>query len=392
SNANGTTVYRVTPQGQVSVFATGFNGASGNVFDTNGNMLQANIAGGRIDSIAPNGTVSTIASSGFTSPVGVAIDSGGNTFVANCGGGGSISRIQGGVGVPFVSGAPLNCPNGLTIDPDDNLYTANFNDGNIVRITPGGAMSILATTPNSSFRPSGGNGHITYGNGRLYVVGNASAQIFELTLDGQLTLIAGNGTRGHDDGPALQASFSSPNGISLSADGRFLYVNEAASTSGTVLVAPSFPLNPSLVRVIDLGQQFSINVGINGAWADATTPGQGMFFDVLASLGLFFMGWFTYETNQDFVPVIDDRGRRWLVALGPINGNVVNLELLVAEGGQFDQADPVTETPVGSAVLTFASCTEATFEYQLDNGLSGTIPLTRLLPDVYCALLNQGGS
>ena len=68
SNANGTTLSRITLDGQVSVFASGFNGASGNEFDADGNLIQANIAGNRIDRVAPDGTVTTLAQSGFSQP------------------------------------------------------------------------------------------------------------------------------------------------------------------------------------------------------------------------------------------------------------------------------------------------------------------------------------
>ena len=50
------------------------------------------------------------------------------------------------------------------------------------------------------------------------------AMIFSVTLAGQVTLLAGAGPlgagpRGNDDGPALEATFSVPNGIRASPDG-----------------------------------------------------------------------------------------------------------------------------------------------------------------------------
>ncbi len=381
SNANGNTVYRISPEGEVTVFATGFSGASGNAFDADGNLIQANIAANRIDQVDSAGNRTTIAS-GLASPVGVAIGSDGTIFVANCGGN-SIAQIADGAVTTLASGGPLSCPNGLTIDADGNLYTANFNNGDVIRITPAGQMSVLATTPTSSFRPSGGNGHITFGNGRLYVVSNAAAQIFELSLDGDLQQLAGDGSRGHADGTAATSSFSSPNGITLSADGRFLYVNEAESTQGTVLIPPSFPLNPSLVRVIDLGSSFSINPGLNGAWFDPNASGQGVLFDVVAATQTFFGAWFTYDAVSHGSSV-----RRWLTLQGPYDGAVAALDVLVSEGGRFDSTEPVSTTMAGSATLEFSSCTEAELQYTLDSGLSGSIALSRLTPDVFCSGLS----
>ncbi|MDJ0655352.1 MAG: hypothetical protein QNJ40_14415 [Xanthomonadales bacterium] len=391
NSANGTTVSRVTPDGQVSVFATGLSGASGNEFDAQGNLIQANIAANRVDRIAPDGTVTTIAQTGFTSPVGIAIAADGTVYVANCGGN-SISRIDNGAGVVFASGGALSCPNGLTMDPEGNLYAANFNNGNVIRITPDGSQSVLATTPNSSFRPSGGNGHITFGNGRLYLVSNASAQVFELTLDGVLTVVAGDGSRGHNDGPGDQASFSSPNGISLSADGRFLYVNEASSTAGTTLNFATFPLNPSLVRVVDLGPQsqpVQINNGMTGAWFNPATPGQGMYLDVSKEANLLFGAWFTYETNLGFSLPPGANEHRWLTFQGPFSGEAATVEVFLTEGGIFDDAALTTTTAVGQVTISFSTCTDASFAYALDAGPSGSMELIRLTPDLFCGATGE---
>lgn len=388
NNADGSEVYRISTQGEVSVFATGLAGPSGNEFDSQGNLIQANIAGNRVDRIDPQGNVTTIAASGFASPVGVAIDAQDTIFVANCGSS-SLSRIDGSAGVEIASGLPLSCPNGLTIDPDGNLYAANFNNGNIVKVTPEGDVSIFATTPTSNFRPSGGNGHITFGNGRLYVVSNAAAQVVELSLEGELTLLAGDGTRGHNDGPALESSFSSPNGIALSADGRTLYINEAESTQGITLNTATFPLNPSLVRSIELEDSLAINPGLNGAWFNPATVGQGLFFDIIPSQGVLFAAWFTYEADDGAVLPEGANERRWFTLQGPYEGGTANVDVLLACGGVFDDPTAVTNTPVGSAVVTFHSCREATLSYELDSGLAGTTPLERLTPDNFCATLAQ---
>ncbi|NIR96457.1 MAG: T9SS type A sorting domain-containing protein [Gammaproteobacteria bacterium] len=95
--------------------------------------------------------------------------------------------------------------------------------------------------------PGGNNGHMTYANGRLYVVARCANQVYEVTLDGQISLLAGSGARGNDDGPALQATFSLPNGIAPSPDGDTLYINDDVNLTGT---CQNTPLNPVLVRMI----------------------------------------------------------------------------------------------------------------------------------------------
>lgn len=384
NNANGTTVSRISLNGEVSTFATGLAGASGNEFDASGNLIQANIGGNRVDRIAPDGTVTTIASTGLQGPVGVAIGADGTIYVANCNGQ-SIVRLDNGAGVTVTSGGSLSCPNGLTIDPDGNLYAVNFNNGNVIKVAPDGTQSIFATTPTSTFRPSGGNGHITFGNGRLYLVSNASAQVFELSLDGELRVLAGDGTRGHTDGPADQASFSSPNGIALSADGNFLYVNEADSTAGTTLNFGTFQLNPSRVRVIQLGDGININGGMTGAWFEPATTGQGFFIDVTESTGGFFGAWFTWETDQGFNLPPGANEHRWLTLQGNYSGTQATLDVFLTEDGLFDDPRAPRTSPAGTATMAFLSCTEATLSYTLAAGPAGTIDLQRLTPDVLCA-------
>jgi sugar lactone lactonase YvrE len=387
SNANGTTVYKVTPQGVVSTFATGFSGASGNAFDASGNLIQANITGGSVDRVSPAGVRTTIASTGLAGPVGVAVASNGDIFVANCGGN-SISRISNGVVSAFVTGKGLSCPNGLTFDPDGNLYAINFNNGNIYKIDPQGQIALLATTPGSSFKPSGGNGHIVYGNGRMYLTSNANSQIFEMTLDGQLSVVAGSGALGSQDGPAEQATFSLPNGIAISLDGRFLYVNSAHATTPNPLNGNTFQLNPTHVRVIDLGSSFTINSGLNDAWYNPATNGQGFLIVVFPDIKQVFVAWFTFDTERPadgVTAILGGPGQRWFTAQGPYEGDTANLTLFVTEGGVFDSAQPPVNTdPAGDGTITieFADCSEALVTYVIDSlGISGEIPIQRIVSD-----------
>jgi hypothetical protein len=117
-----------------------------------------------------------------------------------------------------------------------------------------------------------------------------------------------------------------------------------------------------------------------------------MFLDVIASDQRIFLGWFTYEADSGTGGNTEENEHRWMVAIGPYEGDTATLELLAVDGGTFNGPEPVTETPVGTATLRTSSCTEATFTYDLDAGLSGTIDLNRLLPDALCADLASEGA
>jgi len=241
-NTNGgNTVYRVTPDGTTTVFATGFVGASGNAFDADGNLYQANIGGNRVSKVTPNGDVTTYATTGINSPVGVTVDPAGNVYNTNCLFPGRISiTTPQQVTTTFVESSLMSCPNGLTIDDDGNLYTANFSNGNVVKITPQGEASVLVTLPGEN---GSGNGHLTFANGRLYV-NNWLGRVYEVTLDGESRVLAGTGVSGTQDGPGDQATFYHPNGISASVTGDTLYINQSTQ----IVSGPQ--LHPNVVRMI----------------------------------------------------------------------------------------------------------------------------------------------
>ncbi len=241
SNANGKKVSRVDPtSGEVTIFANGLNGASGNTFATDGKLFQANIRGQSISEISTDGQVSLFSNAGLASPVGVAFDQAGNLYVCNCGGGGSIQKIEpDGTSARFSTSALLNCPNGLTIDDSGNLYAANFNNSDVIKISADGTTEQLVTLPGSS------NAHLAFGNGVLYVLSRSGNRLYEVTLDGQVSVIAGTGSSGNTDGSGETATFSIPNGIDVSPDGKKIYVTSKVPGQDT-------QLNPVLVRVVEL--------------------------------------------------------------------------------------------------------------------------------------------
>ncbi len=230
----GKRIYRITPDGTTSVFAEGFYGATGLAIDSQGNFYQANIRGNVINKITPDGKVSVYAAEGLEGPVGIVFDDQETLWVANCGGG-SIQKVtREGVSTRFAESDLFKCPNGMTVDDDGTLYTANFYSGDVIKITPAGEASVLATIPGNN------NGHILYLDNNLFVVARTAHQIYEVSLSGEVTLFAGCGSKGGQDGPRLAASFCYPNDIAISPDGKTLYVNEVADeTSDGLKLAPT---------------------------------------------------------------------------------------------------------------------------------------------------------
>lgn len=131
----------------------------------------------------------------------------------------------------------------------------------------------------------------------------------------------------------------------------------------------------------------TMNAGLSGAWFDPSTPGQGWLFDVVPAAEVLFAAWFTFaEPSDNKIGAVD---QRWMTAQGNALGVESELMISRTSGGEFDAPQSVSTTNVGSGTVTFLSCTEAIFDFELDSGETGSIPLTRLAPDVFCEALNR---
>ena len=135
-------------------------------------------------------------------------------------------------------------------------------------------------------------------------------------------------------------------------------------------------------------QDFVMNAGLNDAWYNANTAGQGWFFVVLPDTRLFFLSVFTYDVERpaaNVQAILGAPGHRWLTAFGPYGtGDTVVLDVELTEGGLFDSIEPKpVQTPgYGTLTISFINCNEAVLVYEFPSlGLSGTIELTRVAPD-----------
>ena len=238
------TVWKVTPDGQASVFATGFYGASGNAIDSRGNLFQSNFHGNYISKVDRFGEHITFADSGLSGPVGIVIDADDNLYIANCRANALSKVTKQGVVSTFAESGLFRCPNGITRDPQGNTYVVNFSNGAMLKVTPDGEVSEFATLP------GGGNGHVTFARGNLYASSFQGNRIYKVSLAGEVTLLAGTGAAGVQDGPALEATFTFPNGIATTTGGGRLYVNDFINRFPPAVELPPQPL--STVRQIKL--------------------------------------------------------------------------------------------------------------------------------------------
>lgn len=131
---------------------------------------------------------------------------------------------------------------------------------------------------------------------------------------------------------------------------------------------------------------FRINAGMNDAWFNPATPGQGFFITVFEDIGIMFLAWFTFDTERPAENVqanLGEPGHRWLTAQGPYHGNTAVLDIWLTQGGVFDTAEPMpVQGPDGQITLEFSDCNAALVSYDISSiDAQGEIPIERIALD-----------
>jgi hypothetical protein len=133
---------------------------------------------------------------------------------------------------------------------------------------------------------------------------------------------------------------------------------------------------------------FIINAGMNDAWFNIATDGQGFFVTVFANVGIIFVAWFTYDTElppEDAMANLGDAGHRWTTAAGNFEGNRSDMTVTIAWGGLFDT--PITVAPVsrredGTMTIEFKNCNSGTLTYNIPSiDQQDVVPISRVAGD-----------
>src|SRR5438477_474484 len=130
------TIFKFTPAGTSSPFASGLNGPYGLAFDGSGNLFVADKTSNTIFKFTPGGTESTFAS-GLSNPTGLAFDSSVNLFEADQGSNTIFKFTPAGAKSTFGSG--LSAPSGLAFGhalsptPTVSVHLANISTRALVQ-------------------------------------------------------------------------------------------------------------------------------------------------------------------------------------------------------------------------------------------------------------------
>jgi len=258
---SGTGLIKIAANGISSVLSDEMQGPLGNAVDSMGNVYVSNINDQTIKKVTPDGITSVFAQLDVY-PSGIVVDSDNTLYVASYNSS-VITKISASGEVSlFSDDEQLNGPVGIVFDTTGNLYVANYNDGNIYSLSDTGEATFLANIEGPEYFKIG---YMTYVSGNLYATGIGANKLFKVSLEGQVSLLAGTGEGGLADGVAEVATFACPNGITGAPYGDTLYWNEycGGGENGNGLIR-SLRLQPK-VSTLASGFELAANDGVSVA-------------------------------------------------------------------------------------------------------------------------------
>ena len=347
-----------------------------------GTVLVSNFNSGNIERYdAETGQYIDTFTSGIPGPTRMKIGPDGLLYVLSASASARVKRYQlDGTFVDDFSNMDLPRCLGLDWDEQGNLYVSSY-DLQIVRkfntegIDKGNFVSTHLTGPtNIWFDEDGDLLVVDYDAGVVarfdengvyqgdFIQGLSQAEGVDFLPDGDILI--GNG------GTSAVKQFT-PGGA---------FVEDFVTSQSGGLLQP----NAVVVRV----DEVQINPGMNDAWFDPATPGQGVFITVFPDQGQLFLAWFTFDTErppEDVSAILGEPGHRWLTAQGPFSGSKAELTIYLTQGGVFDSAEPPATTDpdgYGTMMVQFFSCNAGRITYDIPSlGLRGEIPIQRIVED-----------
>jgi sugar lactone lactonase YvrE len=200
---------------------------------------------------------------GFSDPFGIAVAPDGSVYISDAGESNRIRKVtREGTLVTVAggmegSGNVFNTPSALAIDAENNVYAADTGNNRIRKITPEGVVSTLAGSgtagfadgPAASAQFDGPVGIAVDEKGNVYVADSYNDRIRKISVDGQVTTVAGKGGPGFADGDAANALFDTPCGVVVNPDGSLIVADTG---------------NDKLRRISPTGQVTTLQVAFDG--------------------------------------------------------------------------------------------------------------------------------
>jgi uncharacterized protein (TIGR03437 family) len=375
--ADATRIRRVAPSGIVSTVAgNGIRGFSGDggpaagasigwptamVVDGSGTLYFSGWNQGeafdcpdcaaRIRRVTANGIITTVRAGATAGPAeGLALDRSGNLYVSDANNskvlritpGGAVSVYAGAGQAPTNFGyngdnipatqALLNRPAGLAMDAAGNLYIADSNNGRVRRVSASGVITTIASNLGQV------RSVLVDSSGTIFAADRGSVYRIAGTT---VSRFAGGGSGGSpsgDGGPALSASVA-PEGLAVDPRGN-MYLSEVQSQSVRMIhaAAPNWSVSPARLefQAQSGGPPVSQTISVTGL--------TGLAYNVFALPE--FGNWLSVSATGGFVPstiqvsvnpavLASNRytGRIVIAAPPPLESREVTVSLTVSPAG-----------------------------------------------------------
>lgn len=222
------------------------------ISDADDNRVRKVSASGVITTVAGTGTLGSSGDGGpataarLAFPNGLAVTADGGFLVADSFNGrvrkvsadGTISTVAGGGSVQGDNGpatsAQLIGPTDVASTADGGFLIVDADANRVRKVSASGTIATVAGTGVAGFNGDGpatssqlalpGSVKATADGG--FLIGDFDNHRIRKVLNGQMTTVAGSGVAGFNgDGPATSAQLTSPNGITTTADGGFLFTD-----------------------------------------------------------------------------------------------------------------------------------------------------------------------
>jgi uncharacterized protein (TIGR03437 family) len=391
---------------KISSTTATLNFPMGVAVDANGNLIISDTQNQRVREVTA-GIIQTVAGTGvaglgtadqlasqtqLNNPRNTCMASNGTMFVADTGNHrvltiskAALISVALGTGTPGYNGdggqaflAQVNLPSACAVDASGNLYVADSGNNRIRKVTPAGIVgtAVGTGTPGSAGDEglanaamlNGPRGVALDGNGNLFIGDTGNNRIREVTPDGVIHTIAGQGPAGFagDGGPATAARLNAPAGILLDGSGN-LYVADFGNNRVRVLVPDSSAAQVTLpggLTVVNAASQV----------AGSVAPGE-----IVSIQGV------NLGPSTGVSGLFDQSGN-----LPPVLGQVVVQFDGVAAPLTYVQASQIyVQVPY---TVSGNLSTQVQLYYQGQAEAAVGVPVTTAAPGLYAGVVNQDGS
>lgn len=229
--------------------------------DSSGNVYISDIDNALVVKVAPDGNLSIFAGTGtygaptpglatssmLRFPSGITVDAADNVYIVDKDSdrvlkvtpGGVLSVVAGngtsGDPIPGpATSSPLGEPVSVAVDAAGNLFIADEGSCRVLKVTAGGTLSVFAGTGTCGAPtpgPATDSAMLPFAvatdtSGNVYIAEGGSRQLLKVASDGSLSVIAGTGTPGvPTPGPATSSNLGEPYNLKVTAAGTVYFAD-----------------------------------------------------------------------------------------------------------------------------------------------------------------------